>query len=172
MAKDRDKPRKPEPERGPADFDLHKLDVEWERQPGMYLKAGERLADARLKHEEAKIDLSIVLAETDLAIRQDPEKFGLDKATDAAVKAAIPNAKAVKKAQRIVLDAKHDVDMLDALCRALEHRKRALEKAVDLHLAGYFGEPSKGSGSRKEKLQETARKRVRGVRDEDDSDDD
>lgn len=111
-------------------------------QPGLARRVNRELADARLELEEAKAAHDVAAAEVEKAIRSRPERYGLDKVTEAAVKAAIPLHPKYKETQRAVLEAKHRVDLLSADSVAAEHKKRALEKLVDLHGQAYFSKPS------------------------------
>jgi hypothetical protein len=124
-------------------FDKHRLDEEWEKQPRMVEEVVKKLADARRDHDEKKAELEVVVAELDFAIRSNPGKYGLEKITESAIKTIIPSRKKYKEAHNAVLDAKHLVDVLSGAMTVLEHRKRALENEVTLHLANYFSSPRK-----------------------------
>jgi hypothetical protein len=82
-----------------------------------------------------------VLAEADFKIRTDPMEYGIDKVTEAAIKAVLPTIESVQNIQRRVLKAKHLVDVLQGWVIALDHRKKGLEKLVDLFQSSYFAAP-------------------------------
>ncbi len=123
------------------DLDKHKLDEEWLQQPKLRRQAGEREADLRAEYERAKRRRDVTEAELSLACRRDPEKFGLDKATDKSVEAAVVAHPRMEVVEREVITSKHDLDIQVALVHALDDRKKALEKLVDLFLANYWAEP-------------------------------
>ena len=123
------------------EVDLNELDREWIRQPGLYFKYATKLADAKRTHEQKKARLELTKAELDRDIRGDPEKFNVSKITEATVAATILSQKKYKKTHKKMLDAKHHVDILDATCRTLDHRKSALERLVSLHGQNYFSTP-------------------------------
>lgn len=126
------------------------LDREWVEQPTLYYRYATMLAKARLNHEREKSNIEVARAEVARLIRAKPKKFGIgDKITEAAVKEAILVHKDYTAAVESELKAKYRVDILQATVVALDHRKKALEKLVDLFLANYFSPPrAKGEKSR------------------------
>ncbi len=125
----------------PITIDKHRLDEEWERQPTLVRRWYEKLADARLAWADAKAALDVVKAETAHRIREDPDQFGLSKTTVDAIKDAITtHPKVINAVNKLNLLA-HKVDMIEAVCKALEHKKKGLESEVTLFLNNYFAEP-------------------------------
>lgn len=140
------------------------LDREWLEQPSNYLKASRQLADAKQVLDAAKNELEVVKAEQYRAILTYPERYGLAKTTEAAIASAIPLQKAYQEAQREVIRARHDVDVRAAVVTAMEHRKKALENLVSLHLSGYYSDP-KAKREDAEYVEELeARRRSRSAR--------
>lgn len=127
----------------PKDFqiDPHALDVEWLRQPELYHIYAGKLADAKRNLEELKHEQDRVEAELQIAIRDNPDDYGLPKVTEAVVAAAVKDLPAYQRAQKAVVIAKHIVDLLQADCTALDHKRKALENLVTLHGLDYFSEP-------------------------------
>lgn len=128
-----------------TDFDFSidedQLDKEWLGQPELANQIGRELADATLNLEQAKVDLDLVTAELSSAIRENPQDYGLDKITEKAVESAILQCRRYTKQQKELLRCKHTVDLLRAASNACEHRKKALEKLVDLWSQSYFSSP-------------------------------
>lgn len=143
------------------EIDLERLDQEWVSQPKLYHKYALKSADADDKVTRAKANLDLVEAEVALLIRSKPEKFGLKKGTDKEVNAAITVHKLYREAQDALHESMHTADIFRAKLRSLEHRKRALEKAVDLRLANYFSEP-RASKQSKEAMDEADKDKVFG----------
>lgn len=123
------------------DIDIHRLDDEWVKQPENYYRHATILADARKEYEEAKVDLELVEANLDLTIRSSPSEFGLEKVTESVVKSAIIIDKTYQGKNKEVLIAKHRVNVAQVAVDTLDHKKKALENAVQLHLANYFSTP-------------------------------
>lgn len=123
------------------ELDPFRLDEEWVNQPKLYREYAEQLADARKDVEEAKAQLDLVEAELYAELSSNPEKYGLSKTTEASIRNAILQEVDYQEAQQVVIDAKHRVGQLDAVVTAIDHRKRALEKLVDLRLSEYYSEP-------------------------------
>lgn len=123
------------------DIDQNNLDKEWIEQPGLFYKYACLLADAKKSLAEAKSNYDLIQAETAAEIRREPERFGLEKVTEAAITATIPLQTLVKKGSTDFIESRHTVDTLEAAVTALEHRKRALENLVSLHGQSYFSTP-------------------------------
>ncbi len=129
------------------DLDKYALDNEWMNQPKLYFKYALKLADAREAFERAKAERDVVEAELDKDIRLHPQNYDMAKVREASVQQTILLQVQYKEANNDVIVAKHEVDVLQAVIDALDHRKRALENLVSLHAAQYFSEPrAKGVG--------------------------
>lgn len=136
---------------GDLDVDLLQLHVEWVRQPRLYHEYASKLADAKLKLNEARSVLDIVYAEQDKEVRLHPQKFEIEKTTETTVKNAVLLTAAYQSADQDVIKAKHDVDVLEAMVSALEHKKKALENLVSLQLSDYFAQPREPKVAREKK---------------------
>jgi len=147
-------------ERSDFDFDKHALDVEWHRQPKLYYKYATMAADTRKEWEEAKNNLKVVEAEVSLDVRKNPSVYGLEKITEGTISATVVIDDRVKEAQAAVIEARHEMDIVDAAVAAMDSRKKALEKEVDLWLANYFSEP-KVKSEDAEKFKEKERRVLR-----------
>ena len=142
------------------DIDKNRLDDEWLNQPKLYFRWAVQLEDARdaLESEKAKFD--VVKSELDLAIRTKPDDYDLPKVTDKSVAAVLITTSDYKEAQQSMFEAKHRVGILQAAVTAMDHRKKALEKLVDLHGQKYFAQP-RASEISKEAMDEVEKKSVR-----------
>lgn len=138
-------------------IDKNILDDEWIDQPKRYFRWALQLEDARADFEYVKAEFEVVKAEVELAIRNDPGNVDYDlpadavekgKVTEKMVAAALLQQDEYKKAQQAVFTAKHRVGVLQAAVTALDHRKKALEKLVDLHGQKYFASPRASENSR------------------------
>lgn len=123
-------------------IDADNLDVEFLRQPSLYMQYAEESANAKDRLSRAKETLEVVRAETDKAIRDKPEAFGIAKITEGAVSAAILLAKTYKEANENYLSAKHAADLFQAAVIAMDQRKTSLEQLARLTIAGYCAMPS------------------------------
>lgn len=123
------------------EVDKLSLDENCEEQATLYKEYSDMLADARREMDEAKNELEVTKAELDQAIRSKPQKFGLAKVTDAGVKACIMAQDEYQMQFRAFLDAKHRVDVLEGVTKALEHRKQMLTNLTYLHGQQYFSAP-------------------------------
>jgi hypothetical protein len=123
-------------------IDLNELEREWTEQPTLYHKWARKLAKARLAMDEKKAELELIVADLDSEIRAHPKKFKLgEKVTEASIKHAILAEEVYTDGVAALNNARYEVNVLEAGVTALEHRKRALEKCVDLYGMDYFSVP-------------------------------
>jgi len=122
-------------------IDESNLDLEWLEQPSLMMRYGMKSAEARQELDLAKENLNLVKAELDLAIRNNPESYGLNKVTEAALFAMIQQQDDYKTAYSRFVDATYQVNLLQVAIEAIQHRKSALENLVRLHGQQYFAGP-------------------------------
>ncbi len=147
-------------------IDQNTLDKEWISQPRFYHKYAIMLADARRIYEQAKADKELVSAELDREVRLNPTKFGVTKITEGVVEQTIILQREYRKAHDACIDAKHEVDVVQAHVDTLDHRKKALEDLVKLFLADYFSKPKDPEGVTHEQMDEMKMRARRKRRDE------
>lgn len=128
------------------EVDAFALDREWVRQPRLVRQAAEDYALASKAHAEAEEELDRVRAELDKEVRLHPGKYGVEKVTEAVVANTILLQPSYKLAMKVVIESKHECDLLKGDLNALEHKKRALEYLVQLHSMDYFAEPRQRQG--------------------------
>ncbi len=145
------------------EIDLMNLDEEWQEQSALYGRHAVQAADARRNWEEAKAREEVIKCETDRKIRQDPESFGIEKVSEARVANTVVLQPECQEAKRVVIRTRHEMDVVDGFVSALDHRKTAMSKLVDLFLADYFSRP-KASGEAKEHVEKANRRQVRSGR--------
>lgn len=144
-------------------IDQNRLDREWVRQPKLYHHHAVELANAKLALDEAESALDLVRADTTLDIYERPSAYDIEKATKDTVEAALLKNKSVKAAQAKVREAKHAVEVLTAVVKALDHKKRALESLVSLHGQDYFATPKAPTGAAGEQMEQASKKAVRSL---------
>ena len=143
-------------------FDKYRLDEELVAQPKFYFEHAALLADTRRDYEQAKAKKDLIYAKLYHRIKSNPQAYGLDKATEESIKQTIIAHEKYQAMVARLIEAEHLVDKTQAGVTALDHRKRALEKAVELFLSGYWAEPRvKGSSSGYERAVEEDKKRTR-----------
>lgn len=148
-------------------IDENALDVEILEQPSLMVKYSQLLAEARRTRDLSKEALDLKKAEIDLDIRDDPAKYDLEKITVAAVEACILMEEEYQTAQKELNDANYQVNVLQGVVSAIDHRKSALENLIKLHGQQYFAGPSTPHDlsdlrkERKEKISHNVGKTVR-----------
>jgi len=142
------------------------LDKECIRLPSQFLQFAHFAADKRRDVDECKAQLDVVEADLGRRIRDMPNKFGLEKVTEAALVGTILLQKEYKEALGNLNKARYQSDLVQAVVSALEHKKRTLTLLVELHGMGYFSSV-KVSEKGKEAIDEMNKRRARKLRDED-----
>ncbi len=121
-------------------ININQLHKECALQPRLYHKYSDLLVTARAVYEQAKSEKEFVAAELELAIRKDPQKFGLEKVTEKSVDKRVIISKRYQKANSVVLKARKEVNELEAIVTTIDHRKYALQDIVRLKLADYYAD--------------------------------
>lgn len=122
-------------------IDPDKLDEEIFSQPGLYMKFSEIYSEAERKRETLKNKLGILEADLDFKIRSKPEIFGLKSlksVTESLVKNTIQRQEEIQTLNERIIQANYDLNIVKAAITSLEHKKKMLEKAVDLYNGQYF----------------------------------
>jgi DNA polymerase II large subunit len=117
------------------------LDVEWLDQPSLMMKYAQISASTRMELDKAKEKLELVRAELDKAVRSNPDRYSIDKITEAVVTAVIISHKDYQKASNTLIEAKYENDIAYGAVKAVDARKDALENLVRLHGQQYFAGP-------------------------------
>jgi len=123
------------------EIDRFRLDEEWVEQPNLYFRYVQLAADARQDFDEAKASASVVRAEVEMDVRENPGEHGVAKVTEALVRAAVEASPKVQLADKKTIKARHAMDVVQGAVSALDHRKKALGDLVSLYLADYFSKP-------------------------------
>jgi hypothetical protein len=166
------------------DSGLYRIDPaslvkQWFEQAAAYHRWALGVADAWEQHAMAKVDVDLaedhlkrVAAQVSLKVRKSPERFGLEKITEPAIDAVVLISASYVRAQERVYEArccvahlKHDADVLEAARAAMDHKKKGLEKGVDLWLADFFAVPKSPDGEKaRERMEHEHRTRARRVK--------
>lgn len=145
------------------DVDMYSLDKEWSEQANNYHIYAKKVSEARFEYSKKKAMLDLVKAELSLDIRSNPDKYKLPKTTEDTINAAVTVHDRTKVAQQELFDSKKELDDLEAILSALDHKKYALQDMVQLFLSDYFSTPrSKDSVEAHEKMkQEKVKERIK-----------
>lgn len=152
-----------------VDLDLGRLEEHFVIQPRLYRHYSRKLADAKLRLNQAKANEKLAEAEAQRMVRNKPAKYGLKmaKPTEPAIKARALSTTVYQGAIKALNKAQHVVDLLDSAVTTCEHRKRAIEGLVSLWTSDYFAKPKTPKGEQGEKLrakmnEEESRKAFQG----------
>ena len=107
-------------------IDPNALDTEWERQASLVMKCATEHADAIYERDKIKENIEFTRADLDSAIRKNPEKYGLTKITEGAVKSAIDKHPDFKDLQEQLHDANRTVNIFAGARSAFENKKKAI----------------------------------------------
>ena len=157
-------------------IDPANLDIEAVRQAELFYRYSVRSIQARTEMDQKKFALELLEAKLQLRIRNEPEKFGLAKATEASINATVKCRDSYQSAFSEYLGACERAAMLDKACKALEQKKSMIETLCKLHGQQYFAGPTvphniveawndrnKIVGERVNERQKAARRATRGA---------
>ena len=138
-------------------IDKYLLEEEWENQPALYEKWSMLYAEAVDEKNTMNRKLDVHRAQVEFDIRQNPKKYGFNnKPTVGEVNAMVSIDEEVQKLTRILNKKTKQVNILNGVKEALNHKKSALENLVKLFLAGYYTKPDVPKQYR-EKIEEDLR---------------
>jgi len=127
------------------DADLHidpnGLDVEWLAQANYMRKYTKLLSEAKKTVSLLKEKVDITEATVARKIRRRPQKYKIEKGTDKEIKEAVKLHKETRATRDELIEAEYEADVLLGVVRSFEHKKRALEKEVDLLNQNYYASP-------------------------------
>ncbi len=123
-------------------IDENELEVELLEQPSLMARYSRLLAEAKRDRDLAKENLDLVKAEINMDIRDNPENYKLEKVTESAIAACVLMEDDFKNAQKQLHEAEFEVNVLQGVLNAIDHRKSALENLVRLYGLNYFAGPS------------------------------
>jgi len=125
-------------------IDKTRLDDAAENQPYLVWEYGKGYAKA-IKHlDEARAALKVTEAEVDISVRENPDDFDLPsdkKPSEAAIRAAVLRSKEYEIAGQAVIDAQYRVNMFEAACKQLDHKRTSITILDGQDERGYFARP-------------------------------
>lgn len=146
----------------PASFDFrvdrHRLIEQIEEQPQATYEVYLAMADVKDSQESLKIELALMRAEVSSNVRESPEDYGIEKVTEAAIKEEVEQDEDVQAIVQQMQINRKEIDFINAALEGLKDRKKALENATSLFIAGYFSNV-KVASTGKRKLATTRRKK-------------
>ncbi len=147
-------------------IDLDTLEEHLAEQEDLMGEAMEELAHARKAFEVEEAALEVIAADLSLKIRHRPKRYGLESVTEPAIKAVVIIQPEHKKQKYRIIKKKHSMGIMQARVTRLDHRKRGLEKLVDLLGQGYWSKPSLSRKGKKAMNRERIKKIQREIDDE------
>lgn len=142
-------------------IDMNRLEQEWAEQAERHRILCQIKALYQKMNDEASAALEVAEALSAKAIRKKPDKYGTDgKLTEPMVKASIVLHPLYKEANDQVIEAKYSMRLAEGNVSASDHRKKALEKVVDLWSQAYFGSPKTSDVRAREKLNKAAERKA------------
>lgn len=154
------------PEKANLDVPLHALEERAGRQPKLLFMWGKELARAKKEAKVAKNSMKLGAAQLEMEIRQHPERFELEKATDKSVEAAVLCDDGYQQLQTTLVEAEEQEDVLQAYINSLYDVTKEIEVLSRLHGQMYWAKPS---ASGKERQDQRTREMERVTQETNDS---
>ncbi len=131
------------------------LDKEWILHPKLYMKWLEYEANCSNKVDKLKSELELLEATLYNFILKNNEK----KPTEKAIESEIIANKEYQDLNSKLIEAKFELKIASGAVSAFDHRKKALERLVDLYIVGYNAEPKQNI---KNKILDNVQDKIRG----------
>lgn len=129
-----------------VEIDPLQLEKEWQEHPSQYGWWAEQACDAQDAMDRAKAAFDKVSSTLDNELRNNPDDYGIRKATEAEIKTALVRQPEYVASQESYLSAKSRYNKAQAALATLEHRKRALSMLVELFVKDYYSDMARSSG--------------------------
>ena len=121
------------------------LDIEWVRQPQIYMKWAEKAAEDDDEARQAKENMEFVASKLDKKYRA-----SLEKVTENIILARIKGDQEYQDALAEYNDALYQADICKFVVKSLDHKKTALENLVRMWIGSYFSGPREPRDLKKE----------------------
>jgi len=131
-------------------IDKDALDKELVTYSEVFMKWSEYLAEAMAERDDKRSEIEIKKAQLDKEIRVAPKDFGLEKVTESAISNVITENEKIQELNKEYAEFVKRVNILSAARDAMNHKRRMLEKVVELFLAGYWSDPKLRKESKNE----------------------
>jgi len=119
-------------------IDFHKLHENWQNQADLLMDYSDASADITMRIDKIKERMSKREADFDKWIRADPDKYGIAKITDSAIKAQIILDKECQGHRDEIIQLTYELNILKGAIKSHEKRTKALEWISQLWIKNYF----------------------------------
>ncbi|NIS11209.1 MAG: hypothetical protein GWN97_04570 [Thermoplasmata archaeon] len=124
------------------EIDPNQLDVECVRFADRFFHWAELAVEAGHLLDRAKLKLEVTKARLEMKCRRKPADFGLEKATEKGIEAAVLAHEEYYDAYKGWLAARREAKLLDKAVDSIDAKKRMLDNLIRLHGQQYFAGPS------------------------------
>lgn len=121
------------------EIDPEALDVEWVEQPSLYMRYAQQYAICQRERDFAKERRDVYAAKFAKQRREEEVKI-----SEARINSELNMDEEYLRLQKNRLEKEYECNLLQGSLIAIDHRKRALEKLVDLANREYFASPKIG----------------------------
>ena len=133
---------KPKGYRNRLKVNRYRIVDECEEQAQLYMDWALKAAKAEIETKEAENDWELTKGQIEKKIRRDPQRYGIEKITESAVKVEINGNIKVKKYYRRYLEALSNEKVLKRAEKAYQQRKGMCESIAHLNVQLHFAEPT------------------------------
>lgn len=130
-----------EPTRNLLDIHKDRLEDDAAENPKLMWDWGSELAEAKATASTAENKLKLEYARLEMQVRSDPVGCGLEKITDASVKAWVLMQVEYTNQQEMLVQAEYDRDRLQAFVNAVHERGEQIGTMSKLHGQQYWSKP-------------------------------
>jgi len=116
-------------------INIYDLEEDCAGHSNCFLQAALFLSEVALLASKSDLLLKELRAEIAIEVRSNPEKYGIQKITEAQITEAVDTAKYVKEILRLRSECQSLKANADAFVQAFEHRRSMLNNEVQLYLS-------------------------------------
>lgn len=134
-------------------IDSLQLELEWQNHPQMVINAAQVAADRQRDFDFAKQNAEYESSRLKNDVRSNPGDYINGKVTESSIDDAVTAHPDYRLAQKAMIEAKHAMNLADGTSLALEHKKSALSKMVDLWIHEYYSDPTNGRAKTEDRFE-------------------
>lgn len=129
-------------EQASLDIPLDQLDAVAARIPKRMFDWGIALADIKKRVKQQQRRVKSVFAELDIAVRRNPQEYGLEKVTEASVTAVIEVNELYKEAVDRAIQLEYNKEVIENYLQSLSEMGREIRNLTELFAHMYWAKPN------------------------------
>ncbi len=118
--------------------DFSNLHGNWQNSADIFMDYSDESAKVTMRLDKLRERMSIREADLDMWIRTDPDKYGISKITDSAIKAQVIADNDCQQYRDEIIELTYESNILKGAVKSHEKRSKSMEWITQLWIKNYF----------------------------------